>query len=135
MTLLRTQSRVSSVECVAYFVGCYYGPHTTSLLLLFLQHTQIATRFVLFPKPQSPNYKSQKGRLHLLGKGWEIIWFFTTMWGICDLIWTASRESCAKISLHKRTFCAASNFVCQCGEPERQGTYVYINYLIILGIN
>ena len=83
-----------------------------------------------------PNHKVliiiQKGRLHLLGKGWEIIWFFTTMWGICDLIWTASRESCAKISLHKRTFCAASNFVCQCGEPEKQGTCVHSHYLIVI---
>lgn len=55
----------------------------------------------------------------LPGKGWEIIWFFTTMWGICDLIWTASRDSWAKISLHRRTFCAVSNFVCQCAEPEK----------------
>lgn len=114
------------MACVACFSSCHYGQHTNSLLSLFL-----------WPVPQTiKSYlKISKGWLVVLGKGWEMIWFFTTMWGICDLIWTASRESCAKISLHKRTFCAASNFVCQCGEPERQKTFTYVNYLSILWIS
>lgn len=53
----------------------------------------------------------------LPGNGWEMIWFFTTMCGICDLICTASRDSCANISLHNRTFCATSSLDCQCAVP------------------
>ena len=41
-----------------------------------------------------------------------MIWFLTTMWGIWDLIWTASRDSWAKISLQSSTFWAASSFTC-----------------------
>lgn len=58
------------------------------------------------------------------GKGCEMIWFLTTMWGIGDLIWTASRESWAKISLHSSTFWAASSFKCHIWDAERENIHV-----------
>lgn len=131
----------TKVEQVQHNMGsaCSAQPPNVTVVILYQEYKRVTYHHCQFtfllnmqqifswlqPTKQRPHQcwcfsSVMLSRVFWPGKGCEMIWFFTTMWGIWDLIWTASLDSWAKISLQSKTFWAASSFTCHGWVPGQR---------------